>query len=83
MKLYYSGTRRLSDKEKNLIAPVEYISAHNPGKTLAANPSYSVLRALESKPRREICFLKAEQELFEGPPFLLGEFTDETEDFVV
>jgi sialidase-1 len=68
VKLYYSGTRRLSDKEKNLIAPVEYISAHNPGKTLAANPSYSVLRALESKPRREIV-LKAEQELFEGPHF--------------
>lgn len=68
VKLYYGGTRRLSSKEQHVLAPVEYISAHTPGKTLAANASYSVLKALVKNPKREIT-LKAEQELFEGPNF--------------
>lgn len=68
VKLYYGGTRRLGSKEQHVLAPVEYISAHTPGKTLAANPSYSVLKALVKNPQREIA-LKVGQELFEGPNF--------------
>lgn len=38
VKLYYSGTEALQDREKGRFAPVEYISSHAVGKTLAANP---------------------------------------------
>lgn len=44
LKLYYSGTEALQDRGKGRFAPVEYISSHNPGKTLSANPSYSVMK---------------------------------------
>lgn len=42
IKLYYGGTEALQDKDKNRFAPVEYISSHRPGGTLAAIPSYSI-----------------------------------------
>lgn len=68
VKLYYSGTKRLKPEEKNVIRVETYISAHIPGKTLAANPSYSVLKSVVNEPQREVV-LKSDQPLFEGPNF--------------
>lgn len=65
VKLYYAGTRNMQGNERNPYAPLEYISAHNPGKTLAANPSYSVLKAEVKRLQREVV-LKGEQKLFPG-----------------
>lgn len=68
IKLYYGGTKKMGENEKNVMLPVEYISAHNPGKTLAANPSYSILKAMVKKPQQGVV-LKVDQKLFEGPNF--------------
>lgn len=68
VKLYYGGTRHMQGKEKNPYAPLEYISSHNPGKTLAANPSYSVLNSEVKRLQPEI-ILKGEQKLFPGTNF--------------
>ena len=45
VKLYYSGTEALQDYGKKRFAPVSYLSFTSPGKTLAANPSYSILKS--------------------------------------
>ena len=42
VKLYYSGTEARQNYGKKFFTPVSYISSHTPGKTLAANPSYSI-----------------------------------------
>lgn len=42
VKLYYGGTEVPRRKEQTHFSPVQYISSHTPGKTRAANPSYSV-----------------------------------------
>jgi len=68
VKLYYGGTKRLKPEEKNVMRAEEYISSHTPGKTLAANPSYSIQKAVVNKPHQVVC-LKAGQVLFEGPNF--------------
>ena len=68
LKLYYSGTEALQDYDKNRMAPVAYLSAHNPQYTLKANPSYSVL--LDEKPLSEQnVLLRANQKLFTGVHF--------------
>ena len=68
VKLYYGGTEALQDRDKNRFAPVEYISSHKPGGTLAANPSYSVLDSEVQNPEREVV-LKGNQKLFPGVNF--------------
>lgn len=65
IKLYYGGTEALQDKAKKRFAPVDYVSAFNPGKTLAANTSYSIKRAEIKSPSRTVV-LKGEQKLFPG-----------------
>lgn len=65
VKLYYSGTEARQDSNKGRFAPVNYISSHTPGKTLAANPSYSIKKAEVLNPKNEIR-LKAHQKLFPG-----------------
>lgn len=65
VKLYYGGTEALQDKGKKRFAPVNYISSHTPGQTLAANPSYSILKAEVNNPKGEVV-LKGEQKLFPG-----------------
>lgn len=67
-KLYYGGTEALQDKNKERFAPVEYISSHTPGKTLAANPSYSIKKA-EITGLKGRVVLKADQKLFPGINF--------------
>ena len=65
VKLYYGGTEALQDYGKNRFAPVTYISSLTPGKTLAANSSYSVMKAEVKTPGNEIV-LKGNQKLFPG-----------------
>lgn len=65
IKLYYSGTEALQDVSKGRFSPVNYISSHTPGKTLAANPSYSIKKAEALKLKDEIV-LKGNQKLFPG-----------------
>lgn len=64
-KLYYSGTEALQDRSKKRFAPVEYISSHAQGKTLAANPSYSIMKAEVNVAKQEIV-LAGNQKLFPG-----------------
>lgn len=69
VKLYYGGTDASQDRGKKRFAPVEYISCNTPGKTLAANPSYSV-RKSEVQPKNDrTIVLKGEQKLFPGYNF--------------
>lgn len=65
VKLYYGGTESAERKGKTYFAPVDYISSNAPGKTLAANPSYSILKSEVKSPKREVV-LKADQKLYPG-----------------
>ena len=68
VKLYYSGTEALQDRNKGRFAPVEYISSHTAGKTLAANPSYSIKKAEVIRLQKRL-ILDANQSLFPGINF--------------
>ena len=68
VKLYYSGTEAPQDRGKKRFAPVEYISSHNPGHTLAANPSYSIKKS-EATPTANTVTLEGKQKLFPGYNF--------------
>lgn len=65
VKLYYSGTESSERKGKTYFAPVDYIPSNTPGKTLAANPSYSILKAEVKAPKRDVV-LKVDQKLYPG-----------------
>lgn len=65
VKLYYGGTESSERKGKNYFAPVDYIPSNTPGKTLAANPSYSILKAEVKAPKRDVV-LKVDQKLYPG-----------------
>ena len=68
VKLYYGGTEASQDRGKKRFAPVEYISSNNPGRTLAANPSYSVIKS-EVSPTSNTVKLEGNQKLFPGYNF--------------
>lgn len=68
VKLYYSGTEAPQDRGKKRFAPVEYISSHNPGNTLTANPSYSIKKS-ETTPTANTVTLEGKQKLFPGYNF--------------
>ncbi len=65
VKLYYSGTESVERQGQTYFAPTEYLSKDIPGQTLAANPSYSVLKSEVTEPAREVV-LSAEQPLYSG-----------------
>ena len=65
VKLYYGGTESSERKGKTYFAPVDYIPSNTPGKTLAANPSYSILKAEVKAPIRDVV-LKVDQKLYPG-----------------
>ena len=69
VKLYYSGTEALQDYGKKRFAPVSYLSFTSPGKTLAANPSYSILKSKVTKPVKNEIKLVGNQRLFPGVNF--------------
>ena len=68
IKLYYGGTEAPQDRGKKRFAPVEYISSHTAGKTLAANPSYSIKKAEVIRLQKRL-ILDANQSLFPGINF--------------
>lgn len=68
IKLYYGGTEALQDRDKKRFAPVEYISSHHPGGTLAAIPSYSIKCAEVLQPSGKV-ILKSNYQLFPGVNF--------------
>lgn len=65
VKLYYGGTESSERKGKTYFAPVDYIPSNTLGKTLAANPSYSILKAEVKAPKRDVV-LKVDQKLYPG-----------------
>ena len=65
VKFYYSGTDARQDYSKQRFSPVEYISSQKPGKTRAANPTYSILKS-EAAPQQRTLTLKGGQPLFPG-----------------
>lgn len=65
VKLYYGGTESSERKGKTYFAPVDYIPSNTSGKTLAANPSYSILKAEVKAPKRDVV-LKVDQKLYPG-----------------
>lgn len=69
VKLYYGGTDASQDRGKKRFAPVEYISSNTPGKTLTANPSYSVRKSEVQPKNNRTIVLKGEQKLFPGYNF--------------
>lgn len=68
VKLYYGGTEAPQDRGKKRFAPVEYISAHAPGRTLSANPSYAIKKS-EITPQERTVLLSGNQSLFPGTNF--------------
>jgi len=68
LKLYYAGTEAFQDIKKNRFAPVDYISSHTPGGTLAANSSYSILKSQVSRSKQLVTF-GVNQKLFPGRNF--------------
>ena len=68
VKLYYGGTEAIQDRGKNRFAPVEYISAHAPGKTLSVNPSYAIKKS-EIVPQKNSVLLTGKQNLYPGVNF--------------
>lgn len=68
VKLYYGGTEAPQDRGKKRFAPVEYISAHAPGRTLSANPSYAIKKS-EMTPQERTVLLSGNQNLFPGTNF--------------
>ena len=82
VKLYYGGTEALQDKGKKRFAPVDYISSHRPGNTLAAIPSYSIKCAEVLQPSAKVV-LKSHYKLFPGINFFLDQLADEAGDFSI
>lgn len=68
VKLYYGGTEAIQDRGKNRFAPVEYIFAHAPGKTLSVNPSYAIKKS-EIVPQKNSVLLTGNQNLYPGVNF--------------
>ena len=68
VKLYYGGTEAIQDRGKNRFAPVEYISAYAPGKTLSVNPSYAIKKS-EIVPQKNSVLLTGNQNLYPGVNF--------------
>lgn len=66
VKLYYSGTEAIQEYGKGRFAPVNYISSHAQGKTLAANPSYSILKSRQTNIADREAVLAGKQKLFPG-----------------
>lgn len=53
VKLYYGGTETRTGR-RDAFHPVDYISSHDPGYTLKANPSYSLLKAEVRRPGSQV-----------------------------
>ncbi len=65
IKLYYSGIENVQRKGKEYFYPVQYISRDTPGRTLAANTSYSIKKSEVNSIKNEIT-LSADQNMISG-----------------
>lgn len=65
VKLYYGGVENVQREGQTWFSPVQYISRDTPGKTLAANASYSVKKAEVQVIKNEIT-LSADQNMMGG-----------------
>lgn len=65
VRLYYGGTEGVERSKQTYFQTQEYIPWNSPGKTLAINPSYSVLRAEAASPSRSVA-LAGKQSLVSG-----------------
>lgn len=68
VKLYYGGTKKLGEEEKDAMRPVEYLTSFTPHRTLQAIPSYSSLKDVQNNIREKMT-LKCSQRLFAGTNF--------------
>ncbi|MFI3314824.1 MAG: sialidase family protein [Rikenellaceae bacterium] len=66
VKLYYSGTESAQRSKELYYQPVEYISRNTPGKTLSANPSYSILVDQIKKPKSSLLSFDCDVKLYTG-----------------
>lgn len=66
VKLYYSGTEAVQDQSRRFAPVGSYIPTMGTGKTLAANPSYSVKKAEVTAPKSHWIQLTGNQKLFPG-----------------
>ena len=65
VKLYYAGTENAQRKGREFYSPVQYISRDIPGKTLAANTSYSIKKSEVNAIKNEM-ILSADQDMISG-----------------
>lgn len=65
IKLYYSGIENVQRKGQEYFSPVQYISRDTPGKTLAANTSYSIKKSETNHIKNKIT-LSADQNMMNG-----------------
>lgn len=65
IKLFYSGTEGAGRKGIHFAPNLDYIANRLPGKTLVANPSYSILKSEDASPKSQVTF-KTDQKLFPG-----------------
>lgn len=63
VKLYYGGTDGFQREGEIFYAPVQYVTSHSPGRTKAANPSYSILVDEHKNIGNEVVF-SADYKLF-------------------
>ena len=66
LKLYYSGSEALQLQNSNRFAPVSYISREIPGKTHAANPSYSMEIDRIDAPKNKVLKFNVDKDLYPG-----------------
>lgn len=65
VRLFYAGTEAPQRASGFFMAPVGYLSSGTPGRTLAANPSYSLVQSEVKGPKGEV-MLASGQPLFAG-----------------
>lgn len=65
VKLYYGGTESRNIMSKNRFTPMGYMTNFTPGKTMAALPSYSILKSEVKKPEQKVV-LEGKQNLYPG-----------------
>lgn len=69
VKIYYGGTEARQDYHKNRFASTNYLTFEFPNQTLAARPTYSVLKSKVLAPTSRAIALSVNQKLFPGVNF--------------
>ena len=69
VKLYYAGTEAVTRVKDNHHAAMQYISREKPGKTHAADPAYSMLKAKVDAPKNKTIHFDAALPMVKGVNF--------------